>query len=85
MGFEILGLENNRPRSFKAQCHCLTIFIEEESPGSRDDGFDYTVDLVKLIKTEFGDDFTVGVVGKLVDQSEGLLIIHELGLGHRGN
>ena len=46
-------------------------FIEEESPGSRDDGFDYTVDLVKLIKTEFGDDFTVGVVGKLVDQSEG--------------
>jgi len=38
-----------------------------------------------LIKTEFADDFTVGVVGELVDQSEGLLIIHELGLGHRGN
>ena len=53
-------------------CHCLTIFIEEEAPGSRDDGFDHTVDLVKLIKTEFGNDFTVGVVGKLVDQSEGL-------------
>ena len=63
------------------------LIIEDEAPGSRDDGFDYTVDLVKLIKTEFGDDFTVGVVGKLVDQSKGLLIIiiHELVLGDKGN
>ncbi|CAH3157882.1 unnamed protein product [Porites evermanni] len=42
---------------------------EEEAPGSRDDGFDYTVDLVKLIKTEFGDDFTVGVVGYLASSN----------------
>lgn len=37
----------------------------EEAQGSKEDGFDYTVDLVKLIRSEFGDNFTVGVVGYL--------------------
>ena len=40
----------------------------EEAQGSKEDGFDYTVDLVKLIRSEFGDNFTVGVVGKLEGQ-----------------
>ena len=29
----------------------------------KEDGFDYTVDLVKFIKSEFEDHFTIGVVG----------------------
>ena len=36
----------------------------EEESGSRGDGFEHTVDLVKFIRSEFGDHFTVGVVGK---------------------
>lgn len=37
----------------------------EEESGSKGDGFEYTVDLVKFIRSEFGDHFTVGVVGYL--------------------
>lgn len=36
----------------------------EEESVSKGDGFEYTVDLVKFIRREFGDHFTVGVVGK---------------------
>ncbi|XP_074626835.1 methylenetetrahydrofolate reductase (NADPH)-like isoform X1 [Acropora palmata] len=40
----------------------------DESPEgdeSKEDGFAYTVDLVKFIRSEFGDHFTLGVVGYL--------------------
>lgn len=36
----------------------------------KEDGFDYTVDLVKFIKSEFGDYFTIGVVGYLMASSD---------------
>ena len=43
---------------------CVLIDDSPEGDESKEDGFAYTVDLVKLIKSEFGDHFTLGVVGK---------------------
>lgn len=37
----------------------------EEDSGNKGEGFAFTVDLVKFIKSEFGDHFTLGVVGYL--------------------
>jgi len=37
----------------------------EEDHGPKEDGFEYTVDLVKFIRNEFGDHFTLGVIGYL--------------------
>ena len=39
----------------------------EGDHGPKENGFDYTVDLVKLIRSEFGDHFTLGVVGRCDD------------------
>ena len=46
----------------------ICVFIDESPEGdseSKEDGFVYTVDLVKFIRSEFGDHFTLGVVGKI--------------------
>jgi len=42
----------------------------EKDHGPKEDGFDYTVDLVKFIRSEFGDHFTLGVVGYLMASSD---------------
>ena len=42
-------------------CRADESYGEDMTP--KEDGFDYTVDLVKFIKSEFGDHFTIGVVG----------------------
>ncbi|KAJ7393504.1 hypothetical protein OS493_006488 [Desmophyllum pertusum] len=42
----------------------------KEELGPKEDGFDYTVDLVKLIRSEFGDHFTLGVMGYLMASSD---------------
>lgn len=52
---------------FEGPFVCVCGFVDgghEEESVSKGDGFEYTVDLVKFIRREFGDHFTVGVVGK---------------------
>ena len=59
----IISLPSRRISYFLFIC----VLIDESPEGdseSKDDGFAYTVDLVKFIRCEFGDHFTLGVVGK---------------------